>query len=114
MGLKSDIREILSDGDGYLSSKRVITMSAFLLVAISYILDALFDITIDPVMLSGMIQIVWAGLGVTVGEHLLKVRSENNDNAYEDSNSKNPPYKNRRDSVVDPKEIPPWTDEESS
>ena len=93
MGYRNDIREILS-ADGKLSSKRVITM------------------------LDGMIQIVWAGLGVTVGEHIFKTRTSrghssdgysprdrnspnqnrneypNNDESYRDNGISNPDEEN--------------------
>jgi hypothetical protein len=68
-----EIKQMLSSEDNNkLSSKRVITFVAFILVSMVFLSDAIFHIVIDENMFDGMIQIVWAGLGVTVGEHILK------------------------------------------
>ena len=72
--------------DGKLSSKRVITFIAFILVSIAFGLDLAFSIKMDALVLNGMIQIVFAGLGVTVGEHLLKKRPGGNYDGNYDSN----------------------------
>jgi|TARA_R110000796_G_scaffold98092_1_gene205479 hypothetical protein len=73
-----EIKQMLSSEDNSkLSSKRVITFMAFILVSIVFLSDAIFHIVIDENMFDGMIQIVWAGLGVTVGEHLLKKANNN-------------------------------------
>jgi hypothetical protein len=74
MGYRNDIREILSS-DGKLSSKRVITMLAFILVSSAFIANLTIGIIMSDSILDGMIQIVWAGLGVTVGERIFKNRS---------------------------------------
>ena len=61
-----EIKQMLSSEDNSkLSSKRVITFMAFILVSIVFLSDAIFHIVIDENMFDGMIQIVWAGLGVT-------------------------------------------------
>jgi hypothetical protein len=61
-----------SDGSDKFSSKRVITFLAFLLVSVAFIANTFWGVIVDTAMFSGVIQIVWAGLGVVVGEHLLK------------------------------------------
>lgn len=76
MGIFKDFKDMLSSDDSNkLSSKRVITFMAFILVSAAFISNLYFNLTIDDTMYNGMIQIVWAGLGVVVGEHLLKKKN---------------------------------------
>ena len=70
-----NIKDMLSaENSDKMSSKRVITFLSFLLIATAFIANLFFEKTVDTNMYNGVIQIVWAGLGVTVGEHLLKKR----------------------------------------
>lgn len=71
---------LTSDDSDKLSSKRVVTLSAFMLVAIGYLANIIFGYAVDENMFNGIIQTVWAGLGVTVGEHLLKKRNNTSEN----------------------------------
>lgn len=66
-----------SEDSNKFSSKRVITFMSFMFVSLAFLADTIFDIKVDKNMFDGMIQIVWAGLGVTVGEHLLKKKHDN-------------------------------------
>jgi len=75
MGILKNIKEMLSS-DGKLSSKRVITFSAFLLVATAFLASIFFSVKIEEFLFTSMTQLVFAGLGVTVGEYLLKKRNE--------------------------------------
>lgn len=60
---------MLQDGiDGSLSSKRVVTFSAFLLCAIAFIANLFFDQTIERFIFESMAYIAMAGLGATVAE----------------------------------------------
>lgn len=82
-GFVKEFKQMLSsDNSDKLSSKRVITFLAFILVSTAFISNLYFKYTVDESMYDGMIQIVWAGLGVVVGEHLLK--KKNNDTPPED------------------------------
>jgi len=75
MRIFKDIKDMLSSDDSEkMSSKRVVTFLSFLLIATAFIANLFFEKTVDTNMYNGVIQIVWAGLGVTVGEHLLKKR----------------------------------------
>jgi len=68
-----NIKDMLSaENSDKMSSKRVITFLSFLLIATAFIANLFYAKTVDTNMYNGVIQIVWAGLGVTVGEHLLK------------------------------------------
>ena len=67
---------LTSDDSNKLSSKRVVTFLAFMLISIAFITNLIFGVVVDQKIFDGVIQIVWAGLGVTVGEHLLKSRNK--------------------------------------
>jgi hypothetical protein len=63
------LKSMLSDGtDGSISSKRVITFLAFLLMGAGAIGDLLYDLKIDTPMLNALMYIVVAGLGFTASE----------------------------------------------
>jgi len=68
-----------------LSSKRVITFIAFIFVCIGFIMNVGWGVVVEPTILAGMINIVFGGLGVTVGEHLLKKRNGENPNGIDNS-----------------------------
>jgi hypothetical protein len=60
---------MLSDSiDGSLSSKRVVTLSAFLLCATAFIANLFFQLKIDQFIFDSMAYIAMAGLGATVAE----------------------------------------------
>lgn len=63
-------RMLSSDKSDKISSKRLITFLAFIIVSTAFALNLFLNYTVDANMFDGMIQIVWAGLGVVVGEHL--------------------------------------------
>ena len=53
---------MISDGaDGSVSSKRVITVMATFLVALAFVLNLFWDLTIDQNMYDSMMMIVIAG-----------------------------------------------------
>jgi len=60
---------MLADGEnGSISSKRVITFVATLLVAMAFVANLFWKLTIEEFMYSSMMTIVLAGLGTTVAE----------------------------------------------
>ena len=74
-GIPNEFKKMLSaDKSDKYSSKREITFCAFILISIAFIVNLIWGITVDPIILNGMIQIVWAGLGMVMGEHLLMRR----------------------------------------
>jgi hypothetical protein len=67
---------MLSDGvNGTVSSKRVVTLSAFLLCAIGFIAD-IYGYKITPVLFESMIYLVIAGLGFTASEKFASKKEE--------------------------------------
>lgn len=60
------------NSDDKLSSKRLITMLAFLLMAIGFIANLFWDFTIDTAIYDSMTWIVIGGLGFTASEHFAR------------------------------------------
>lgn len=63
------VRSMLSDGtDGSVSSRRVVTLAAFIICAISYLYDQFTIHNANKELFDAMIYLVIAGLGFTVTE----------------------------------------------
>ena len=66
------LKSMLSDGiNGTVSSKRVVTLLAFLLCAYGFIAD-IYGYKITPALFESMIYLVIAGLGFTASEKFAK------------------------------------------
>jgi len=66
MGFTGAMKSMLSDShDGSVSSKRVVTLLAFLLCAIAFIANLFWGFKIDEFIYNSMIFVVISGLGVT-------------------------------------------------
>ena len=73
MNLLAGLRSMIADGaDGSISSKRVITTLATVLVALAFLLNLFAGMTVDKNMYDSMMMIVIAGLGTTVVEKFAK------------------------------------------
>lgn len=59
--------KILTSRSG-LSSKRFITLAAFLLLAIGFLTNLFFDFTVEEFMFNTISYVVFAGLGFTASE----------------------------------------------
>ena len=67
---------MLSDGvNGTVSSKRVVTLFAFVLCAIGFIAD-IYGYKITPVLFESMVYLVIAGLGFTASEKFASKKEE--------------------------------------
>jgi hypothetical protein len=67
---------MLSDGvNGTVSSKRVVTLAAFVLCAVGFIAD-IYGYKITPVLFESMIYLVIAGLGFTASEKFASKKEE--------------------------------------
>ena len=63
------LKSMLQDGENNSwSSKRIITLIAFLLCALAFCCNLFFKYTVEEYMFQGMMMVVVAGLGVTVTE----------------------------------------------
>lgn len=63
------IRSILSDGNSdNVSSKRVVTLLAFLLCAVAFVSDLFWGFKVSKESFDAMMYIVVAGLGFTASE----------------------------------------------
>ena len=72
------LRSMLSDGiNDSVSSKRVVTLSAFILCGIAFVSDLFFGLKIDPNTYESMMFIVIAGLGFTASEKFAPKLKEN-------------------------------------
>jgi len=72
------IRSMLSDGiNDSVSSKRVVTFSAFILCGVAFVSDLFFGLKIDPSTYESMMYIVVAGLGFTASEKFAPKQKEN-------------------------------------
>ena len=73
MNLLAGLRSMVADGaDGSISSKRVITTLATVLVALAFLLNLFAGMTVDKNMYDSMMMIVIAGMGTTVVEKFAK------------------------------------------
>jgi len=59
---------LMGDVDGQKSSKRFITLIAFLMMCVAFIANIFMDIPLQQFVWDGMMYIVWAGLGFTTLE----------------------------------------------
>jgi hypothetical protein len=67
------LSSMLADGvNGSVSSKRVITLLAFLLCAIAFMVDLFTEHKTRPELFNSMMYIVIAGLGFTASEKFVK------------------------------------------
>jgi hypothetical protein len=64
----SFLRDMLTDIDGDISSKRVITFLAFLLCSVAFISNIFWKYEVDNTLFENMMYIVVAGLGFTASE----------------------------------------------
>lgn len=70
------INSMLSDGhNGTVSSKRVVTLLAFLICAFALVAD-IFGYKVTPSLFDSMIYLVIAGLGFTASEKFVKRKEE--------------------------------------
>lgn len=70
--MKEFFKKVLSDVDGNPSSKRLITMISFVLVAFGYVSNIFFDIPLKDFVFEGVLWLTAAGLGFSTLEHFKK------------------------------------------
>jgi hypothetical protein len=63
---------LTAEGEVYLSSKRVITFLAFILLALGFVAEMFFEKKVNPQTYDVMMYIVLGGLGFTASEKFVK------------------------------------------
>ena len=66
------IKMLSGEGETNPSSKRIITLLAFLLIAIGFLAELLFEKKVSPQTFDAMMYIVLGGLGFTASEKFSK------------------------------------------
>jgi len=69
-------KEIMSDVNGTLSSKRLVTFIALALIVAGYIANLVYGKVVDPNMFNSVMYIVIAGLGFTGAEQFAPARAQ--------------------------------------
>jgi len=66
------VKMLSGEGENNPSSKRVITLLAFLLLAVGFIAETFFEKKVNPTTFDTMMYIVLGGLGFTASEKFTK------------------------------------------
>jgi hypothetical protein len=74
--MKQILKSILSDVDGQTSSKRVITILAFLMMCVGFIASTFGNVTVEEFIWDGMLYIVATGLGFTTIEKFSRKKED--------------------------------------
>lgn len=75
--MKAWFFSLLADGhNGSVSSKRFITLVAFLLCALSFVVELFWNMKVTSATFDGMMYIVIAGLGFTASEKFTSKKEE--------------------------------------
>lgn len=82
--MKQSVIEIFSDVDGHLSSKRLITFLAFVVLIVTWFSNLYFDFGFDDKIIDPFTYIVLGGLGTIIGEKFSN--SINRFKKYEEEN----------------------------
>ena len=82
------LSSMVRDGeDGCVSSKRVITLLAFIMCSIAFMVDLFTVYDVKPVLFDSMMYIVIAGLGFTASEKYSPKKTPQKQKTNDDSNS---------------------------
>lgn len=94
-------RSMLEDGcDGSLSSKRVITLLAFIMCSIAFMADLFTAYTVKDAMFDAMIYLVIAGLGFTASEKFTNRYRNNLENTqFEGNNTESDGCQSNRNNI---------------
>lgn len=65
---RSYLEKILTDVDGQPSSKRLVTLIAFVLISVAFIVNVFVEIPLKEYMFEGMLWLAGAGLGFSTVE----------------------------------------------
>ena len=73
--MKHFICTMISDVDGQASSKRFITLCAFLCVMVAFLVNVFYAIPIEEFVFDGMMYLVAAGLGFSTVEKFSRTKA---------------------------------------
>lgn len=74
--MKSYFKEMMSDQEGQFSSKRFVTVGAFMLLAVAFLVDVFMEIDLPEYVWDDMMYVVAAGIGFTATERFTKKKEE--------------------------------------
>jgi hypothetical protein len=78
--MKNYLKQMMRDTEGNFSSKRFVTVGAFLLLSVAFLVDVFIDIDLPEYVWDDMMYIVILGVGFTASERFsTKKPKENND-----------------------------------
>jgi len=77
--MRKFIISMVKDVDREISSKRIITLLAFLAVLVAFLSNIFLDIKLQEFVFDGMISIVYFGLGATTAEKFSPKTNGGND-----------------------------------
>jgi hypothetical protein len=78
--MKNYLKQMMRDTEGNFSSKRFVTVGAFLLLSVAFLVDVFIDINLPEYVWDDMMYIVILGVGFTASERFsTKKPKENND-----------------------------------
>jgi len=72
----NNIKQIMSDINGNLSSKRLVTFISLALIVAGYVANLVYGKVVDQNMFNSVMYIVVAGLGFTGAEQFAPTRSQ--------------------------------------
>ena len=78
--MKKFINSTLNGGNGEVSSKRVVTLLAFLLAAVGFIANLFWGFVIEEFIYRSMMYIVIAGLGIVGAEKFAPKKKDLDEN----------------------------------
>ena len=70
--MKSYLKEMMSDQEGQFSSKRFVTVGAFILLAVAFLADVFIEIDLPEYVWDDMMYVVAAGIGFTATERFTR------------------------------------------
>ena len=70
--MESYFKEMMSDQEGQFSSKRFVTVGAFLLLSVAFLVDVFMEIEIPEYVWDDMMYVVAAGIGFTATERFTR------------------------------------------
>jgi len=78
--MKNYLKQMMRDTEGNFSSKRFVTVGAFLLLSVAFLVDVFIDIDLPEYVWDDMMYIVILGVGFTASERFSTKKPKENNN----------------------------------